>query len=71
MAGVPSQRVPELWTERLLDMSYCDFLEEFVPWEPSRVVSAMGAWYCGAHPNWDGMMLPSLGGVMLFGYSGR
>ena len=64
------KHVPELWTERLVDMSYCDFLEEFVPWEPARVLSAMGAWYCGAHPNWDGMMLPSLGGVMLFGYSG-
>lgn len=65
------KQVPaEFWTDRFLDMSYCEFLEEFVAWEPSRVLAAMGAWYCGAHPNWDGMMLPSLGGTLLFSYSG-
>ncbi|HLF41660.1 MAG TPA: NAD(P)/FAD-dependent oxidoreductase, partial [Acidimicrobiia bacterium] len=59
-----------LWTDRFLDMSYVDFLEEFVPWEPLQVHNAFVAWYCGAHPNWDGMMLPSMGGGMLAGYSG-
>ncbi|MBI2170105.1 MAG: NAD(P)/FAD-dependent oxidoreductase, partial [Actinobacteria bacterium] len=57
------------FNERFLDMSYVDFLEEFVTWEPLQVLAAMGAWYCGAHPNWDGMMLPSLGGTLLFNYS--
>lgn len=61
--------LPEIWSPQLLDMSYCDFLEEFVQWEPQRVLAAMGAWYCGAHPNWDGMLLPSLGGTLLFSYS--
>lgn len=61
--------VPGIWSERLLDMSYCDFLEEFVPWEPQRVLAAMGAWYCGAHPAWDGMLLPSLGGTLLVNYA--
>lgn len=61
--------VPGIWSERLLDMSYCDFLEEFVPWEPQRVLAAMGAWYCGAHPEWDGMLLPSMGGTLLFSYA--
>ena len=58
-----------IYSERFLDMSYIDFIEEFVSWEPLQVMMAMGAWYCGAHPNWDGMMLPSLGGTLLFSYS--
>ncbi len=58
-----------LWSERLLDMSYVDFLEEFVAWEPLRTFGAFAAWYCGAHPSWDGMALQSLGGTMLYSYS--
>ncbi|MHB8457600.1 MAG: phytoene desaturase family protein, partial [Acidimicrobiales bacterium] len=63
------KHLPELYSPRLLDMSFTDFLEEFVPWEPARVADAFGAWYCGAHPDWDGMLLPSMGGLMLVGYS--
>jgi phytoene dehydrogenase-like protein len=61
--------LPEVFSERLVDMSYVEFLEEFVAWEPARVLGAFGAWYCGAHPSWDGMMLPSLGGTLLFSYA--
>jgi len=64
------KHMPGLWTERLIDMSYVDFLDEFVAWEQAKVLAAMGAWYCGAHPAWDGMMLPSLGGSLLFSHSG-
>ncbi|MCL4448158.1 MAG: NAD(P)/FAD-dependent oxidoreductase [Actinobacteria bacterium] len=61
--------LPGFWTEELVDMSYIDFLEAMVTWEPLRVVAAFGAWYCGAHPAWDGMLLPSLGGTLLYSYS--
>jgi beta-carotene ketolase (CrtO type) len=63
------KHVGGIWSDRLLDMSYVDFLDEFVPWEPAKVVAAMGAWYCGAHPEWDGMLLQSLGGTLLYNYS--
>ncbi|NNN21499.1 MAG: NAD(P)/FAD-dependent oxidoreductase [Acidimicrobiales bacterium] len=62
------QLLPEFWTDRLVDMSFIDFLDEFVPWEPLRAFEAFAAWYCGAHPSWDGMMLPSLGGTLLVGF---
>jgi len=61
--------LPGIYSDRLLDMSYVDFLDEFMEWEPSKVLAAFGAWYCGAHPNWDGMLLPAMGGTMLFSYS--
>ncbi|MGD0081755.1 MAG: NAD(P)/FAD-dependent oxidoreductase [Acidimicrobiales bacterium] len=63
------KHLPGLYSPRLLDMSYTDFLDEFVPWEPARVAAAFAAWYCGAHPDWDGMLLPSMGGGMLVGYA--
>ena len=63
------KQLPGLWSERLVEMSFLDFLDEFVPWEPLRTFQAFAAWYCGAHPGWDGMLLPSLGGTLLVGYS--
>jgi phytoene dehydrogenase-like protein len=63
------KHLPDFYSDRLVDMSYVDFLDEFVEWEPSKVLAAFGAWYCGAHPNWDGMLLPSMGGTMLYSYS--
>jgi beta-carotene ketolase (CrtO type) len=63
------ERLPGLWSERLTEMSLLDFLDEFVSWEPLKVLNAIGAWYCGAHPGWDGMLLPSIGGTLLFHYA--
>jgi phytoene dehydrogenase-like protein len=61
--------LPGFWTDRLVDMSFIDFLDEFISWEPLRCFESFAAWYCGAHPAWDGMLLPSLGGALLVGYS--
>jgi phytoene dehydrogenase-like protein len=58
-----------VYSDRLTEMSYVDFLDETVPWEPMRAFAAFGAWYCGAHPSWDGMLLQSLGGTLLYSYS--
>ena len=63
------KNIPGLWSDQLLDMSYLDFLEEFVDWEPSKVLAAFGAWYCGAHPAWEGMALQSMGGTLLYNYA--
>lgn len=63
------ERLPELWFDDLVDMNYLDFLDEFVHWEPLKVLSAIGAWYCGAHPAWDGMLLQAIGGTLLFEYA--
>ncbi len=63
------KRLPQLWSDELVDMSYLDFLDSFDGWEPAKVLSAMSAWYCGAHPAWDGMMLQSLGGTLLVSYA--
>ncbi len=63
------KHLPKLWSERRVDMSYVEFLEGVCAWQPARVLGAFGAWYCGAHPSWDGMLLQSLGGTMLFSYS--
>jgi phytoene dehydrogenase-like protein len=63
------KHVPGLWSDQLLDMSYLDFLEEFVEWEPAKVLAAFGAWYCGAHPGWEGMALQSMGGTLLYNYA--
>jgi phytoene dehydrogenase-like protein len=63
------KHMPNLWFDELVDMSYLDFLDTFVHWEPLKALNAMAAWYCGAHPAWDGMLLQSLGGILLFTYA--
>ncbi len=61
--------LPHLFFDELTEMSYVDFLDNFVHWDPLKVVAGFGAWYCGAHPDWEGMMLQSLGGTMLYTYA--
>ena len=63
------QYLPNLFFDELVDMSYVDFLDNFVQWDPLKVVGAFGAWYCGAHPDWEGMLLQSLGGTLLYSYA--
>lgn len=59
----------QLFSERFLEMSLVELFEESGTWEPVAVANSFAAWYCGAHPAWEGQALPSLGGLMLVGYS--
>jgi phytoene dehydrogenase-like protein len=63
------KHLPNLWSEELVSMSYLDFLDNFVQWEPLKVLDAFAAWYCGAHPAWDGMLMQSIGGMLLLTYA--
>ncbi|MFN8104056.1 MAG: NAD(P)/FAD-dependent oxidoreductase [Acidimicrobiia bacterium] len=59
----------DFFTPRLLEMSLVEMLDEVIDYEPLKVAQCMAAWYCGAHPTWDGQALPSLAGSMLMGYT--
>jgi beta-carotene ketolase (CrtO type) len=60
---------PNLWFDDLTEVSLIEFMDRVITFEPLKVVNAFGAWYCGAHPAWDGMMLQALGGMLLLSYS--
>jgi len=53
-----------------LEMSMVDLLDELIDYEPLKTLYSFAAWYCGAHPTWDGQALPALGGVLMYGHSG-
>ncbi len=57
------------FSERWLEMSLIEFMDEAYGYEPMKVAQAMASWYSGAHPTWEGQALPSLGGAMLAGYA--
>ncbi|RIK09493.1 MAG: hypothetical protein DCC49_06515 [Acidobacteria bacterium] len=67
-AQVMRKIAPAFWSERFLDMTLVEMLDEFIDWEPIKVAQCLAAWYCGAHPTWEGQALPSLGGTLLLGY---
>ena len=50
-------------------MSTMELLDTLFEWEPMKVVSAMGSWYNGPHPNWKGTAIPGWACNMLLGYS--
>ncbi|MCC7077402.1 MAG: NAD(P)/FAD-dependent oxidoreductase [Acidimicrobiia bacterium] len=52
-----------------LEMSLVELLDELLDYEPLKTLYSFAAWYCGAHPAWEGMALPALGGVLMFGHS--
>jgi beta-carotene ketolase (CrtO type) len=67
-AQVLRKTAPQFWSDRFLEMSLVELLDELIGWEPLKVAQCMAAWYCGAHPTWEGQALPSLGGTLLVGY---
>lgn len=58
-----------LFKKSWLEMSLVELLDELIEYEPLKTLYSFAAWYCGAHPGWDGMALPALGGVLMYGYS--
>ncbi|RIK09494.1 MAG: hypothetical protein DCC49_06520, partial [Acidobacteria bacterium] len=67
-AQAMKKMMPGLWSDRFLEMSLVEMLDEMIDWEPLKVAQCFAAWYCGAHPLWEGQALPSLGGTLLAGY---
>jgi beta-carotene ketolase (CrtO type) len=63
------ERAPEVWSESIPQMSLFDLLDEFLETEALKVSFAGGAWYCGAAPHWEGMAIPSFGGIANVLYS--
>jgi len=59
----------DFFSERMLEMSMVEMLDEVLPNEPMKVAQCMAAWYCGAHPTWEGQALPAMAGAMLMGYT--
>lgn len=59
----------EAYQPRWVDISLDEMLDELVEYEPLKTLYSFAAWYCGAHPMWDGQALPSLGGLILYGHS--
>ncbi len=57
-----------IFQEKWLEYSLVDLLDELIDYEPLKTLHSFGAWYCGAHPTWEGQALPALGGVLLYGY---
>jgi phytoene dehydrogenase-like protein len=50
-------------------MSTMELLDSLFESEQMKVVSAMGSWYNGPHPNWKGTAVPGYCCNMLLGYS--
>ncbi|MGQ9573484.1 MAG: phytoene desaturase family protein, partial [Dehalococcoidia bacterium] len=65
-AQVLKEKAPEIWSDSLLDMTYFDFMDEFLETESYKVLQATVAWYSGAAPHWHGMAIPSFGGAASF-----
>jgi beta-carotene ketolase (CrtO type) len=51
------------------EMSTMELLDTLFESEQLKVVSAMGSWYNGPHPNWKGTAVPGYCCNMLLGYS--
>jgi beta-carotene ketolase (CrtO type) len=67
---VYKQHAPDIWTEELLDMTMFELMDEYCETESYKVQIGLAAWYCGASPEWEGVAIPALGGVLAVQYTG-
>jgi phytoene dehydrogenase-like protein len=61
---VYKERLPEVWTPELLEMTMFDFMDEYMETEPFKTWMAYMAWMSGAAGHFEGMAIPAFAALV-------
>ena len=61
---VYKERLPEVWTEELLEWDMFDLMDEYMETEPFKIYQAYIAWMSGAAGHFEGMAIPAFESVV-------